>query len=93
MLSEEWWHAGQLGRRKVLESILQEPLSPAGGRLTPDSLQQQLCSLRLSQGRQDRMFRSSSGGTLPRKQAVELSLGLKSLWLPGKGPASPFIAG
>ena len=43
-LSEEEWHGGHLGLRKVLELMLQEPLSPAGRRLTLHSLQQHLAN-------------------------------------------------
>ena len=69
-LSEEEWHGGHLGLRKVLELMLQEPLSPAGRRLTLHSLQQHLANPGFAPsvspwGREDRMFWSSSKGTTP----------------------------
>lgn len=75
--SEEEWHGGHLGLRKVLDLMLQEPLSSAGRRLTLHSLQQHLANPGFApsvspQSREDRMFWSSSKGTTPWEQAAEL---------------------
>lgn len=65
-LSEEEWHGGHLGLRKVLELMLQEPLSPAGRRLTLRSLQQHLANPRFARLYLPEAERTGCSGVLAR---------------------------